>query len=139
MLYRTHINPNKDPRFLVPIHYVKSDPKTVKPEIPEPPRSEWPAYLDTLDEQLPWEPGDESHFTNLLPQDTSSPASYYRYDVWHTVNMGVGKTFVSSALVLLLHLFDGNNIVDRFQSMSVEYERFCQNSAAWLRVQIFGL
>ena len=95
--------------------------------------------MDSVDEQLPWEPGDESYFTNLLPQDTNSLASYYRPDVWHCVNMGVGKSWVASVLVLYLPLFVGNSIPEKLQSMSQEYTRFCQNSAARLGVQGLGL
>ena len=85
--------------------------------------------METVDEELPWETA--SAFTLLLPQIRDSLASYYRPDIWHLVNMGVGKSWIANCLVLMLHLFDGTSVVQRLESMSAAYSSFCSNSDPW--------
>ena len=85
--------------------------------------------MDTCDEELPWPPGGETAFTRLLPQDVSL-ASFYKPDVWHCVNMGVGKGFCASALVVLLSLdhFGMGSVETKLARMTSEYYAFCSNS-----------
>ncbi|OLP95171.1 hypothetical protein AK812_SmicGene22740 [Symbiodinium microadriaticum] len=77
-------------------------------------------------DEMPWET--ESPFTRLLPQFADKP-SYFKPDPWHTVNLGTGKSWVASCLVLLLPLFAGNNISVRLEAMSAAYYNFCTTSA----------
>ena len=81
-----------------------------------------------MEEEPPWRPGNESPFTRLLPQDPSRLAGFYRADVWHTVNLGVGKSWVASAMVLILPLFEGGSVPARLVALSNAYFQFCRNS-----------
>ena len=90
-------------------------------------RSDCPAFVETMGtDEMPWET--ESPFTRLLPQFADKP-SYFKPDPWHTVNLGTGKSWVASCLVLLLPLFAGNNISVRLEAMSAAYYNFCTTSA----------
>ena len=52
---------------------------------------------------LPWER--EAAFTRLLLKDSApnGAARFHKPDLWHTFHLGVGKSWVASSLLLLLH------------------------------------
>ena len=74
---------------------------------------------------LPWNA--EPEFMRLS-QDTSVNGScrFFRYDIWHTIHMGIGKAFVSSLMTILASLLPAPNVDLRFEILSQEYRRFCQ-------------
>ena len=86
-------------------------------------------------DEMPWQA--ESCFSRLLPQFAYKP-SYFKPDPWHTVNLGTGKSWVASCLVLLLPLFAGRSIPERLASMSTAYYNFCNTSATRAIIQQIG-
>ena len=115
--------------------YINPQPLGIQNDDPNhlmlPRRSDWPAYMETVDEELPWLPGDESSFTRLLPQDGNSLAGYYKPDIWHIVQLGVAKSWVASCFVLILPFLGGNSIPERLQALSAAYGFFCSSSESW--------
>ena len=75
---------------------------------------------------LPW--SSESLWTQILMQDESvnGKPSFYRPDIWHVVQMGVGKDFASAAMVLLVRVLPATNVDDRFALLSDMYLRWCR-------------
>ena len=80
-----------------------------------------------MDEEEPWT--QPSVFTRVLPQDESK-ASYFKADVWHTVNLGVGRGWVASSLVILLSFFAGSSIPNKLLAMTQAYYDFCSSSVS---------
>ena len=70
----------------------------------------------------------EPCFTRLLMQDKScnSQPRFHRPDVWHTINLGTGKQFVSSAFSVIQKALEGRSIGVRFQTLSADYNQFCK-------------
>ena len=75
---------------------------------------------------LPW--SSESLWTQILMQDESvnGKPRFYRPDIWHVVQMGVGKDFASAAMVLLVRVLPATNVDDRFALLSDMYLRWCR-------------
>lgn len=92
------------------------------------PRSEAPAFLQTMESQIPWE--DEAAFTRLLMHEENRKASFHKIDVFHTVSLGIGKSFAASSLTLLQSLCDGTSIETRFRSLSEMFIEYCKD-ACW--------
>ena len=91
-------------------------------------RGNWPDFMDTIEEELPWKsPGP---FTRILPQDPTNLAYFYRPDPWHTINLGMGRSWVANCLVLLIDLFPASSIPNQFKLMSQAYGNFCSNSVS---------
>ena len=92
-------------------------------------RSAYPPFMETLDEQDPWH--DKPCWLRVLPYNRDSPASYFKPDVWHTVNLGVGRSWVANCIVLLVRLlgeFQELNIEQAMASLSGSYVAFCAGS-----------
>ncbi len=51
---------------------------------------------------------------------------FFKPDVWHNVQLGVGKDFAASAMALLVQLCDGSNIDLRFGHLTQLYKTFCK-------------
>ena len=84
----------------------------------------------SYEEDLPAPWLEENGFTQLLLQQTApcGKARFYKVDVWHVVQLGVAKDFVSSSMCLLQELLEGGNIDLRFQQMTVMYKAFCSSN-----------
>ena len=75
---------------------------------------------------MPW--SDEGPCTRLLLQDSTNKPFFYRTDMWHNLQLGQGKAFCSSALVMMLPLFEGQNVEARFRTMTLKYMDFCRET-----------
>lgn len=67
-------------------------------------------------------PGDQ-FFTSVpallrLLHEENKPARLFMYDLWHSWHLGLGKTFLGSALALLSQCMEGGNIDLRFQNLT---------------------
>jgi len=76
--------------------------------------------------ELPWTV--ESPWTIFPYQDTAvnGKSRFYKVDIWHTVQLGVGKDFAASAMCLLVRDICASNIDDRFQILSEKYLAWCK-------------
>ena len=95
-------------------------------------RSDYPAFMETLDECDPWDI--EPCFLKLF-HDTGSKASFFKPDVWHTVNLGVGRSWVSNCIVMLIGALGDLKAMSQdevLQYLSTEYVAFCESSVPCL-------
>lgn len=93
--------------------------------------------METIDEQPPWD--DLPCWVRVLPHDRNSPAAYFKPDVWHTVNLGVGRSWVANCVVLLacnLPEFESLSIDDTLARLSTSYVAFCEASEPRLILQL---
>ena len=48
-------------------------------------------------------------------------------DIWHNWHLGLGRYFLSSSLIVLAPLFEGDSIPARFQSMTAAWRAYCRS------------
>ena len=90
---------------------------------------ERPIWKYSLGASLPWERTPQ--LLQHLPHDMRFPASFFKIDIWHTIHMGIGKSFISSAITLATELFDSRGVVGKLEQMTANYHRWCkQNKTA---------
>lgn len=87
-------------------------------------RSESPPFLATLGQEDPW--NEEAVFTRILMHEPESKASFHKVDLFHTVSLGVGKTFAASSFVILQPICDGTSVPSRLQVLTSMYLEFCK-------------
>ena len=82
------------------------------------------SYVDAIPE--PW--SRESPWTQYTLQDlaVNGKSRFYKPDIWHNVNLGVGKDFVSAAMCLLVRDLEGPNINEKFDILSKKYLQWCR-------------
>ena len=88
-------------------------------------RSSDPAFLATENQELPW--NREAVFTKLLMCEVAKP-EFYKIDLFHTVTLGIGKSFAASCLAILQELNNGSSIELRMQELTASYLEFCRDS-----------
>lgn len=88
-------------------------------------RSNDPTFLTTVGAQLPWE--EEACFTRILMHERASKETFHKIDVFHTVSLGVGKSFAASSFTLIQLLVEGNSLPARFEELSSLYLEFCRD------------
>ena len=76
---------------------------------------------------VPWT--EESAWTQYPLQNlaTNGRARFFKIDIWHTVQMGVGKDMAASALCLLANAVNLRSIDQRFEVISQEYLSWCRD------------
>ena len=52
----------------------------------------------------------------------------YLIDLFHTISLGVGKTFAASSAVVLHDLCAGSSIDERLRNLSSQFIEFCKDS-----------
>lgn len=87
-------------------------------------RSGTPAFLSTMEVEAPWK--EEPVFMQLM-HDLSRPASFHKIDLFHTISLGVGKSFSASAICVLQVLVPGSSIDERLGNVSSSYIEFCKD------------
>lgn len=95
-------------------------------------RSPWPDFMETLDEMDPWDR--EPCFLRLL-HDSSSRASFFKPDVWHTINLGAGRSWLSNSVVMFIYTLDDLKAMthdDVLAFSSRDYIAYCESSDPWL-------
>lgn len=95
------------------------------------PRSAYPPFMETLDEVDPWDR--EPCFLKLL-HDEGSKASFFKPDVWHTINLGVGRSWISNCIVMLIGALDDLKSMTQDEVLtflSEDYVHFCESSDPW--------
>ena len=85
-----------------------------------------PKWLATMGTVLPWK--SEPPLTKWLPGNLEDLASLYKLDVFYTVHLGLGRSFLASAIVLCMSLpvFAASTIDGRFERMTQSYLCFCR-------------
>lgn len=91
-------------------------------------RSDAPSFLGTIGQELPWE--EEAIFTKVLMHDQGSKAEFHKIDLFHTVTLGVGKTYAANCLAIMQEMFNGTSIDERLREMTSRFLEFCRDT--WL-------
>ena len=86
--------------------------------------SRQPKWLATKGVSLPWytTPCVIQH----LMHNTVDPASFFYPDIWHTVHLGFGRSWVASVLHLVLEVLPLPNLDGKWKRLSQEYNSFCR-------------
>ena len=50
----------------------------------------------------------------------------YRFDIWHNWHLGAGRYFVSSALVILIPVFEGSSVPEKLRHMTQLWLKYCR-------------
>ena len=84
------------------------------------------ARMETL--PVPW--SRESPLTRVLLKDSGAngAARFHKPDIWHCVHLGVGKSWVASALLILVVFFNGTNIDIKFEGMNQMFQNYCKEN-----------
>ncbi|CAK9047324.1 Uncharacterized protein SCF082_LOCUS26538 [Durusdinium trenchii] len=82
-----------------------------------------PSWIDTM--------GDESPFKKLphfarVAHTEGQLEDLFRYDIFHTWHLGIGKTFMSSAITLASWYFPGTTLEERFGNLSQAVLSWCR-------------
>ena len=83
-----------------------------------------PAWKSTLFASKPWIRTPE--LLLVLPHDRDRAPAYFHIDPWHTIHLGVARSFLASSLVLALQLFDEGSVEKGFASLTCHYRRWCK-------------
>ena len=87
-------------------------------------RTETPAFKATQGLELPWE--EEAIFTKVLMHVPNQKPQFHKVDIFHTVSLGVGKTFVASGLVVILPHCGGASVDSKLAELTSFYLEFCK-------------
>ena len=85
-----------------------------------------PAWLDSVLTQPPF---DESRNTfSIVPHIPGQLPMFWRFDIFHTVHLGVARNYLGSMLALLSQLEAGGSVDSRFELLSASYLEWCSSN-----------
>ena len=61
-----------------------------------------------------------------IPHEPDREAAFFTYDVWHSLHLGMGKTFTASALALISDRMESTNIDGRFSELTNVFLQWCE-------------
>ena len=82
-----------------------------------------PAWLETLGVKDPWE--SLPAVIRWLHHDQSNPAAFFNIDAWHTVHLGIGKSYVASSVQVCLQALTGT-LEEKWAWLTSNYRAFCK-------------
>lgn len=88
-------------------------------------RSDTASFFATAGAELPWQ--DEAVFTKVLMHESVDKSLFHKVDLFHTITLGVGKSFAASSLAILQELCSGSSIEERLREVSGFYLQFCKD------------
>lgn len=86
-----------------------------------------PRFLQTVNSAaaaICWD--EPSPLTRLLPQMPNDLPQFYRADIWRSWHLGLGRYFLSSAIVLLMPLFPGTSVPTKFEGITRKWRAYCK-------------
>ena len=87
--------------------------------------SEGAHWVQTIGVQAPWDT--MPNIVRLLPYPKSHPGSFLQPDLWHSIHLGVGKSFIASTLQIALEVVPATNNEDRFEWLRNHYHSWCRS------------
>ncbi len=63
-----------------------------------------------------------------LPHIPACEPAFFAFDLWHAYHLGVGKSFLASALALVSDCMGSSNVDGRFAEVTAEYLSFCDST-----------
>ena len=85
-----------------------------------------PLWSYSMGASLPWKETPE--ILQHLPHIPEFPASFFCIDPWHTLHMGIGKSFISSSMTEALNLFPGGGIDSKLERLTESYHNWCKSN-----------
>ena len=87
-----------------------------------------PEWLKSVGVQLPWKttPALVKH----LIHDRSNPATFFSPDLWHTVHLGFGRSWISSVVNFALDVIPRSNLDLKWQYLTDHYFKWCRDNQA---------
>lgn len=85
-----------------------------------------PCWLPTVGVRVPWD--SKPPILDFVPHDESHPGNFFKPDVWHCVQLGIGKSFLSSTLQVALEVVPGANNDARFDWLTSHYLAWCKQN-----------
>ncbi|CAE7697717.1 unnamed protein product [Symbiodinium sp. CCMP2592] len=83
-----------------------------------------PRWLSTMYQTCPF---DEVPFMARVPHNPARLAAHYAFDVFHTVQLGIGR-YLTGTMLALWSDREAGNIEERFDSITTKYRAFCKAS-----------
>ena len=83
-----------------------------------------PSFLATMGVEAPWE--EEPWFTRMLMHNPNQKEDFHKIDLFHTISLGVGKSFAASAVTILQEILEGTSIEQRVKEISSMYIEYCK-------------
>lgn len=87
-------------------------------------RTDYPAFLATFGAELPW--NDEAIWTKVLMHEQGMKPEFHKIDIFHTITLGVGKSYAASCLVTMQVLMNGTSIEERFKELTSFFLEYCR-------------
>lgn len=82
-----------------------------------------PSWLSTLYQESPFR---EIPAFATVAHTPGELEALFRFDIWHSFHLGVGKNFLGSAIAMATDYFPGNTIDERFHNMSLCVNDWCR-------------
>lgn len=81
----------------------------------------------------------EAALTRHLMQDgaVNGDARLHKFDAWHALHLGVGKSWIAGSMMLVQAIVPGNNIDVRIELLCSEYRSFCRREKLNLHLNRF--
>eukprot|EP00435_Cladocopium_sp_Y103_P065530 s3_g27.t1 len=82
-----------------------------------------PSWLGTLYQESPFR---QIPAFSSVAHTPGELEAMFRFDIWHSFHLGVGKNVLGSAIAMAADLFPGGNIDDKFENLSVCVKEWCK-------------
>lgn len=85
-----------------------------------------PRWVETIGVLAPWVV--EPSVVSLSCHDLENPASFFQIDLWHTVHLGFGRSFIASTVQLVLDVLVLNNLDEKWSFLTRHYLGWCKKN-----------
>ena len=85
-----------------------------------------PKWLITKGVKLPWTSVPE--VLKHLMVDEADPSSFFQSDIWHTVHLGFGRTWVASVINVALEVVPRANLELKWNFLTQHYHAWCKQN-----------
>ena len=77
---------------------------------------------------LPWTRESPLARELLVDGSVNGKTRFYQLDVWHSIHLGIGKTWIGGGVMMLSTLVPGSNHDERISVIASEYLAFCREA-----------
>ena len=85
-----------------------------------------PSWIKTIGVKLPWVR--EPEVIKNLVHDRSSPADFFKSDIWHVFHLGFGRSWIASVVQLVLPQLPCQNLDEKWDFLTEHYLRWCERN-----------
>ena len=87
-----------------------------------------PAWLASVLTQPPFDEASHPFNFHVVPHVAGQLPTLWKFDIFHTVHLGIGKNYLGSMLALLSQQEAGGNVDLRFELLSAKYRSWCSSN-----------